>query len=305
MTLRELEYLIALADHRHFGRAAEACLVRQPTLSMQIRKLEETLGAPLIERTPRTVMLTPFGEDTVKRARRIMQEVAEIKSSALRSLNPEVGTLRLGIFPTLAPYFLPHAVPRIYRQFPRLETLLIEEKSDALLARLRSGNLDAAILALPINDDHLKSEFLFEEDFLLAVPGTHPLAKRRSLTLADLVRYDLMLLEEGHCLRDQALDVCRLSGASERTSFRATSLETLRQMVGANVGITLLPELAALHSASGDIRLLRFEGISPNRRIGICWRTGSAMGAFLETIAGLLREVAQELLADIRRSPAA
>ncbi len=122
--------------------------------------------------------------------------------------------------------------------------------------------------------------------------------------LGDLDRYDLMLLEEGHCLRDQALDVCRLSGASERTSFRATSLETLRQMVGANVGITLLPELAALHPASGDIRLLRFEGISPNRRIGICWRTGSAMGAFLESIAGLLRDVAQELLADISRSPA-
>ncbi|WP_283192972.1 LysR family transcriptional regulator [Rhizobium sp. AN80A] len=117
MTLRELEYLIALADHRHFGRAAEACLVSQPTLSTQIRKLEETLGAPLIERTPRTIMLTPFGEDTVERARRIMREVAEIRSSALRSLNPEVGTLRLGIFPTLAPYFLPYAVPRIHRQF--------------------------------------------------------------------------------------------------------------------------------------------------------------------------------------------
>jgi LysR family hydrogen peroxide-inducible transcriptional activator len=229
-----------------------------------------------------------------------MQEVAEIRSSALRSLNPEVGTLRLGIFPTLAPYFLPHAVPRIHRQFPRLETLLIEEKSDALLARLKSGNLDAAILALPVNDDQLKAEFLFEEDFLLAVPDMHPLARRQSLVLRDLDRYDLMLLEEGHCLRDQALDVCRLSGASERTSFRATSLETLRQMVGANVGITLLPELAALYPASGDIRLLRFEGISPNRRIGICWRKGSAMGTFLESITGLLRDVAQELLADIR-----
>lgn len=269
----------------------------QPTLSMQIRKLEDYLGAPLIERTPRSVMLTPFGEDTVARARRIMGEVDEIKSSALRSLNPEVGTLRLGIFPTLGPYLLPHAVPRLHKQFPRLETLLIEEKSDALLARLRSGNLDAAILALPIHDDHLKTEFLFEEDFLLAVPGGHPLAQLHSLTLADLDRYDLMLLEEGHCLRDQALDVCRMSGASERTSFRATSLETLRQMVGAEVGITLLPQLAAIHPASQNVQLLPFEGTVPSRQIGMCWRKGSAMGGFLLSVSELLRNVASELLA--------
>lgn len=274
----------------------------QPTLSMQIRKLEEFLGSPLIERTPRSVMLTPFGEDTVERARRIMAEIDEIRSSALRSQNPEVGTLRLGIFPTLGPYFLPHAVPRIHKQFPRLETLLIEEKSDALLARLRSGNLDAAILALPINDDHLKTEFLFEEDFLLAVPAGHGLANRHSLTLADLDRYDLMLLEEGHCLRDQALDVCRMSGASERTSFRATSLETLRQMVGADVGITLLPELAAVQPASSNVRLLRFEGTAPNRQIGICWRKGSAMGSFLKSVSELLRDVASELLVDASQS---
>jgi LysR family hydrogen peroxide-inducible transcriptional activator len=180
VTLRELEYLIALANHRHFGRAAKECQVAQPKLSTQIRKLEEDLGAPLIERTSRSLMLTSFGQDTVERAR--------------RSRNPEAGTLRLGIFPTLAPYFLPHAVPRIRETFPGLEMLLIEEKSDGLLSRLHGGNLDAAIL--PVGDDRLTTELLFSERFLLAVPASHSLAERKELALADLNGYNLMLLEE-------------------------------------------------------------------------------------------------------------
>jgi LysR family hydrogen peroxide-inducible transcriptional activator len=297
VTLRELEYLIALANHRHFGRAAEECQVAQPTLSTQIRKLEEDLGAPLIERTSRSLMLTSFGQDTVERARRIMTEVEEMKAAARRSRNPEAGTLRLGIFPTLAPYFLPHAVPRIRETFPGLEMLLIEEKSDGLLSRLHNGNLDAAILALPVGDDRLTTELLFSERFLLAVPASHSLAERKELALADLNGYNLMLLEEGHCLRDQALDVCRLAGASERTSFRATSLETLRQMVGAEVGMTLLPELATRHSPSSNIRLLSFTDSPPSRQIGICWRKGSAMRHFLPEIGVLLRGVSKALLA--------
>lgn len=188
MTLRELEYLIALAEHRHFGKAAEACLVTQPTLSTQIRKLEEALGAPLIERTPRAVMLTPFGQDAVERARRIMAEIGEMKAAALRSQNPGCGTLRLGIFPTLGPYLLPHVVPRLRAAFPDLETLLTEEKSDSLLMRLRDGTLDAAILALPVNDERLKSEPLFDERFLLAVPAGHHLANRGHLSLDELRR---------------------------------------------------------------------------------------------------------------------
>lgn len=297
MTLRELEYLVALANHRHFGRAAQVCQVAQPTLSMQIRKLEEDLGAPLIERASRSLMLTAFGQDTVERARRILAEIEEMKAAARRSRNPEVGTLRLGIFPTLAPYLLPYAVPRIRERFPGLETLLIEEKSHGLLSRLNDGNLDAAILALPVGDDRLTTELLFTERFLLAVPSTHPLAERKDLALGDLNGYNLMLLEEGHCLRDQALDVCRLAGASERASFRATSLETLRQMVGAEVGMTLLPELATLHAVCANIRLLSFTDSSPSRQIGICWRKGSAMRHFLPEIAVLLRGVSEGLLA--------
>ncbi|NVP55160.1 LysR substrate-binding domain-containing protein [Mycoplana rhizolycopersici] len=298
MTLRELEYLIALADHRHFGRAAEVCRVSQKTLSTQIRKLEDHLGAALIERTPRSVMLTPFGRDAVARARRIMGEVEEMRRAALSCRNPEIGSLRLGIFPTLGPYLLPHVVPRLRERYPQLELLLLEEKSENLLARLREGKLDAAVLALPIEDERLQVEFLFEERFLLAVPARHPLARRDTLALNELGGYDLMLLEEGHCLRDQALDVCRVSGAAERASFRATSLETLRQMVGAEVGMTLLPELAARSPASAQISLLRFNDPAPSRRLALCWRRSSAMSQFLKEIAALLREISLELLPD-------
>ncbi|KQV66313.1 LysR substrate-binding domain-containing protein [Rhizobium sp. Root1220] len=296
MTLRELEYLIALAEHRHFGRAAEACLVSQPTLSMQIRKLEADLGAPLIERGARSVMLTPLGHDTAQRAQRIMAEIDEMRSAALRSQELEKGSLRLGIFPTLGPYLLPHAVPRLHTQFPDLEMLLVEEKSESLLSRLRDGKLDAAVLALPIDDDGLNTEFLFEERFLLAVPAHHELARRNAITVHELRGHDLMLLEDGHCLRDQALNVCRLSGAAERTSFRATSLETLRQMVTADVGMTLLPELATLHPVPANIHLLTFSDSIPSRRVGICWRRNAAMAGLLREITAVLRDVAAQLL---------
>nr|MBP7598954.1 LysR family transcriptional regulator [Pseudoxanthomonas sp.] len=241
MNLRDLKYLVALADHKHFGRAAAACYVSQPTLSTQIKKLEDELGVPLVERAPRKVMLTPAGRDAAERARRIVAEVEQMKEAARRSQDPEAGTVRLGMFPTLGPYLLPHVVPRIRARFPHLELLLVEEKSDVLLSRLREGKLDAGLLALPVADDQLHTEFLFEEPFVLAVPESHPLAQRGSLTLAELSHQQLLLLEDGHCLREQALDVCRLSGANEKSEFRATSLETLRQMVAADVGITLLP----------------------------------------------------------------
>lgn len=244
MNLRDLKYLVALADHKHFGRAASACFVSQPTLSTQIKKLEDELGVSLVERAPRKVMLTPAGREAAVRARSIVAEVEQMKEAARRSQDPEAGTVRLGIFPTLAPYLLPHVVPRIRERFPRLELLLIEEKSDQLMHQLREGRLDAALLALPLQDDQLHAEFLFEEPFVLAVPEGHPLSRHDSMTLDDLSEQRLLLLEDGHCLRDQALDVCHLAGAMEKSEFQATSLETLRQMVAANVGVTLLPLLA-------------------------------------------------------------
>ena len=293
MNLRDLKYLVALADHKHFGRAAAACYVSQPTLSTQIKKLEDELGVPLVERAPRKVMLTPAGRDAAERARRIVAEVEQMKEAARRSQDPEAGTVRLGMFPTLGPYLLPHVVPRLRARFPHLELLLVEEKSDVLLSRLREGKLDAGLLALPVADDQLHTEFLFEEPFVLAVPESHPLAQRGSLTLAELSHQQLLLLEDGHCLREQALDVCRLSGANEKSEFRATSLETLRQMVAADVGITLLPTLAVKPpvARSPNIHLLGFSDSHPSRRIAMVWRKSSAMSGFLQVFAQVFREL--------------
>ncbi|MEO6519290.1 MAG: LysR substrate-binding domain-containing protein, partial [Pseudoxanthomonas sp.] len=208
-----------------------------------------------------------------------------------------------GMFPTLGPYLLPHVVPALRSRFPQLELLLVEEKTEPLLAMLRSGRLDAALLALPLHEDWLESEFLFEEPFMLAVPNNHPLSKRRDLQLTDLADQHLLLLEDGHCLRDQALEVCTLAGAGEKDGFRATSLETLRQMVAAGVGITLLPMLAVKPpvSASDDIRLLNFKNPPPTRRIAMVWRKSSAMGTFLHQLADVLRALPPGLL----KAPAA
>jgi len=298
MNLRDLKYLVALADHKHFGRAATACFVSQPTLSTQIKKLEDELGVSLVERAPRKVMLTPAGREAAVRARSIVAEVEQMKEAARRSQDPEAGTVRLGIFPTLAPYLLPHVVPHIRERFPRLELLLLEEKSDRLIHQLREGRLDAALLALPLQDDQLHTEFLFEEPFVLAVPQGHPLSRHSSMMLEELSEQRLLLLEDGHCLREQALDVCHLAGALEKSEFQATSLETLRQMVAANVGITLLPLLAVKPpvARSDTIRLIRFvEDKQPSRRIAMAWRRSSAMTTFLEQLSQLFKELPESL----------
>jgi len=298
MNLRDLRYLVALAEHRHFGRAAAASFVSQPTLSTQLKKLEDELGITLIERAPRKVMLTPAGRDIAQRARHILSEVDQLKESARRQLDPEAGTVRLGLFPTLGPYLLPHVVPTIRARFPRLELLLVEEKTETILRMLREGALDAGVLALPLHDDMLHIEPLFVEPFVLAVPASHALAERSEISMSDLARESLLLLEDGHCLRDQALDVCQLAGAGERTGFRATSLETLRQMVAADVGITLLPMLAVKppQAPNSHIRLLPFKGKPPIRRIAMVWRRSSAMAAFLQRLAASLRQLPDGLL---------
>ncbi len=298
MNLRDLRYLVALAEHKHFGHAAAASFVSQPTLSTQIKKLEDELGVALVERTPRKVLLTEVGREIAQRAREVLNEVEQIRAAAQRTRDPESGTVRLGIFPTLGPYLLPHVIPAIRARFPRLELLLTEEKTEIVLKRLREGRLDAGILALPIHDDQLHQEFLFEEDFVLAVPEGHELASQSSLKLGDLSEQNLLLLEDGHCLRDQALEVCQLAGAMERTGFRATSLETLRQMVAAGVGITLLPTLAVKPpvAPSADIHLIRFRSHPPSRRIAMVWRKSSAITAFLTQLAAIIRDLPIGLL---------
>lgn len=307
MNLRDLAYLVSLAEHRHFGRAAEASFVSQPTLSTQIKKLEDELGVALVERTPRKVLLTETGREIARRARGVLAEVDEIRAIAQRTRDPEAGRLRLGVFPTLGPYLLPHLVPVVRQRFPRLELLLIEEKTEQVIRMLREGSLDVGILALPIHEESLHAEFLFEEPFVLAVPNDHPLAHRKTrLKLADLEDESLLLLEDGHCLRDQALELCQLAGAGEKVGFRATSLETLRQMVAANVGITLLPTLAIKPpvARTDNVQLLEFAGHAPSRRIALVWRKSSSLGPFLERFADVVRGLPSGLLKPDLAEPA-
>jgi len=308
MNLRDLRYLVAVAEHGHFGRAAEACFVSQPTLSTQIRKLEKELGVELIERTSRQTMLTDAGRQVVERARVILGETDNIRAIARRAQDPESGTLRMGLFPTLAPYLLPHVVPHVHSRFPKLELLLVEEKTEVVLQRLRDGQLDVGVLALPVNDDQLHEEYLFSEDFVLALPADHRLAHDDApVDVSVLADEPVLLLEEGHCLREQALSVCQLAGASERIGgFRATSLETLRQMVAAGVGVTLLPELAVQPpvAVSGEVRLRRFTEPVPRREIAMFWRKTTVFRDFLPKLAQVLRDLPPGLVHTDRTAPA-
>jgi LysR family hydrogen peroxide-inducible transcriptional activator len=298
MNLRALQYFVKLADLRHFSKAAEACFVSQPTLSTQIRKLEDELGVQLVERAPRKIMLTPVGEDVAERARLVLNDVAEIRAVARRAGDPADGNLRLGLFPTLAPYFLPHVIPKVRTQFPNLRLQLAEEKTENIINMLQQGELDAALLALPINDDGLDMEILFEEPFVLALPAEHPLGAKARITLKDLNGAELLLLDEGHCLRDHALEVCTLAGAHERVDFHATSMETLRQMVAANVGITLMPLLSVKPPIAQTSNLItkRFASPAPSRTIAMVWRNSSALSGFLRELADCFRNLPPDLL---------
>jgi len=294
VNLRDLRYLVAVADERHFGRAADACFVSQPTLSTQIRKLERELGVELLERNPRQVALTPVGERVVERARAIVREADAIVGDARQSQDPATGSISIGVFPTLAPYLLPRVVPDLHRRFPALELLLVEEKTEVLHQHLREGSLDVAVLARPVHDDSLHEEWLFDEDFVLAVPVDHPLAGHPApVSTSVLAGAELLLLEDGHCLRDQALSVCHLAGGTERRGFRATSLETLRQMVAAGVGITLLPELAtaAPVPTSESVVLVPFDDPVPRREVAMYWRRTSPFREFLPELASVVASV--------------
>ncbi|RFF31986.1 LysR substrate-binding domain-containing protein [Wenzhouxiangella sediminis] len=302
MNLRALQYLIALADVRHFSRAAERCHVSQPTLSTQIRKLEDELEVQLVERHPRQVMLTPVGEEIVGRARTLLGEMEAIRAIARRSRDPHSGTVRIGIFPTLAPYFLPHVIPNVRQTFPRLTLRLYEEKTEDVIRMLGDGKLDAGLLALPVSEDWLESRTLFEEPFVLALPENHPLAAKPQVRMEDLADQELLLLEDGHCLREQALEVCQLTGAHEQLDFHATSMETLRHMVAANTGITLMPTLSVKPPLANTDNLVTrpFAEPGPKRTIAMVWRKSSALADFLEELAGIFAAIEPELLAPPR-----
>ncbi|MGY6629752.1 MAG: LysR substrate-binding domain-containing protein [Wenzhouxiangella sp.] len=298
MNIRAIQYLVTLAEVKHFSKAADICFVSQPTLSTQIRKIEEELGVQLVERSPRQVMLTRVGEEVVERARRVLDEVEAMKAVARRSRDPHSGTLRLGIFPTLAPYFLPHVIPTIRQRYPRLTLRLFEEKTENILDMLDHGRLDGGLLALPVSNDQLVTRTLFEEPFVLAMPGGHPLSQREQLTTADLHDQELLLLEDGHCLRDQALEVCQMAGAHEKLDFHATSMETLRQMVAANTGVTLLPVLSVKPpiAPTDNLVIKPFTGPAPKRVIAMVWRKSSALNEFLDELADLFADLDPALL---------
>jgi LysR family hydrogen peroxide-inducible transcriptional activator len=298
MNVRALQYFVKLADLRHFSKAADACFVSQPTLSTQIKKLEDELGVQLVERSPKNIMLTQVGEEIAERARLVLSDIEQIRAVARRSGNPAEGVLRLGLFPTLAPYYLPHVVPAVRKRYPHMRLQLAEEKTETVLSMLRKGELDAGLLALPIHDEGLEVEALFEEPFVVAVPADHALSKKKSVGLQDLEGEELLLLEEGHCLREHALEVCALAGAHERVDFHATSMETLRQMVAAGVGVTLMPLLSVKPPiAETDNLVIRpFSNPVPSRTIALVWRSSSAMASFLVELSASLRSIPPSLL---------
>ena len=290
--LKDLRYLVAVADTRHFGRAAERCFVSQPTLSAQLKKLEEYLGVRLIERQPNNVCLTAAGEQIVARARRILEASDEVVALARTHRDPLAGRLRVALLPTIGPYLLPRVSQAIRRALPRLELHLYEYQTAPMLEKLKAGELDLGILALPVELDGLEAQELFAEPFTVALPERHRLAKRERLQVADLEGEPLLLLEEGHCLRDQALEVCSRVGAGEAQDFRATSLETLRQMVATGAGITLLPDLAT-KGAYGDARgvvVLPFSKPAPVRHVGAVWRKTTARRPAIDAVCKLIAE---------------
>jgi LysR family hydrogen peroxide-inducible transcriptional activator len=295
LKLKDLRYLVAVADQRHFGRAAAQCFVSQPTLSAQLKKLEENLGVQLIERAPNNVSLTEAGEQIVARARHILEATDEVVTLARSQRDPLAGRLRVAFLPTIGPYLLPHVAPAVRKALPRLELRLYEYQTGPMLEKLHAGELDVGVLALPVELAGLEARELYREPFTVALPERHALAARDSVRLADLKGETLLLLEEGHCLRDQALEVCARAGTRDPQDFRATSLETLRQMVATGAGITLLPELAgrgAYRNARGVV-LRPFARPAPVRHIGALWRKSTPRRAAIDALCTVISEHAR------------
>jgi LysR family hydrogen peroxide-inducible transcriptional activator len=293
MNLKDLKYLVALADTGHFGKAAERSFVSQPTLSAQLKKLEEYLGVKLVERQPKNVQLTDVGKQVVIRARRMLDEGEEIISLARHNTDPFAGKLKLALIPTIGPYLLPRVMQKIRKALPQLGLMLYEHQTEALVKRLRDGEIDVGIIALPIAHEGLESRALYEEAFTVALPNHHALAAKATIKVQDLQGQTLLLLEDGHCLRDQALEVCSRINVREAEDFRATSLETLRQMVVAGLGITLLPE-TAVESPFGSQRGLtirQFAKPAPSRTVGAVWRKSSTREPAISAVCDVLAAV--------------
>ena len=294
MNLKDLKYLVALADTGHFGKAAERTFVSQPTLSAQLKKLEDYLGVTLIERQPKNVQLTEVGKQVVVRARRMLNEGDEIIALARNNTDPFAGRLKLALIPTIGPYLLPRVMPKVRKALPNLSLMLYEYQTEALLKKLRDGEIDLGIMALPAPQDGIESRELYREDFTVALPNGHALGAKSSIKIQDLKGHTLLLLEDGHCLRDQALEVCSRVDVREAEDYRATSLETLRQMVVAGLGITLLPEMAveSPYGSQRGLAIRPFGHPTPSRTVGAVWRKSStreaAIGAVCDVMASVM-----------------
>ncbi len=285
--MKHLRYFEALSRHRHFGRAAEASAISQPALSQQIKELEEILGAPLVERAPREIRLTALGEDFALRAREVLRSVDELAALARASTGPLSGRLRLGIIPTIAPYLLPQLIRDLGALFPGLELRPREAVTERLVRDLTEGRLDLALIALPISEPALVEHRLFDEEFLLV----RPLADASSPVprLEDLSRMPLLLLEEGHCFRDQALAACKLPRTPTGDIMEGSSLSTLVQMVGAGIGVTLIPEMAAkIEERAAPVIVQRLRAPGPGRTVGLVWRRTNPLSDHFAELARTL-----------------
>ena len=277
MTLTELRYIVAVARERHFGRAAETCFVSQPTLSVAVKKLEEELGLQLFERGPGEVRVTPSGQRIVEQAQRVLEEAARVKEIAAAGRDPLAGPLRLGAIYTIGPYLLPKLIPHLRRSAPAMQLHIQENFTHVLADMLKSGGVDVILVALPFEEPGIETRAVYDEPFLIAVPRGHPWESRKRVSSEELTRESLLLLGEGHCFRDQVLDICHTVRARERSPIARTveggSLETIRQMVASGVGVTVLPATSVSNTQSTDlIRVLPFARPTPTRRVALAWR---------------------------------
>lgn len=294
ITLRQLRYLVALAKHGHFGRAAEACSVTQPALSMQIRDLERTLGIKVVERKPREAMLTDAGREIARRGEEVLAASRDLVDFARHRGQLLTGRLTLGLIPSLAPYLLPKILPELQQRFPELRLELREAQTRPLLDDIKSGALDAALLALPAGDGEIGSITLFEDLFLLAVPANDPRPETRRVAVEAIDQSRLILLEDGHCLRDQALALCAAAGGGRvggATTFGASSLTTVMQMVANGYGVTLIPQIAAeVERRDTRVKFLPLERPQPGRSIGLVFRKTSPRQADFSALGAVVKD---------------
>jgi len=297
ISVKHLRYFAALARCGHFGRAAEECAITQPALSVQIKELEESVGAPLVERSTRQVNLTGLGEVFAGRVRDILRAIDELEDLARASHRPLVGRLRIGVIPTVAPYLLPAVIKELAQRYTQLDLRPNEAITPKLIERLMEARLDAAIVALPISEPSLSEVALFDEEFVLVRPSEDA---QKPVPNPEMLReMRLLLLEEGHCFRDQALSFCKMSSSSSRDLIEGSSLSTLVQMVGAGIGVTLIPEMALpIETRAASVSLARLPHPRPSRTIGMIWRKTNPLSEHLANIAAIVRQVGMKKSAE-------